>query len=175
VKQQGLMTIGQLAAAVGKTPRALRLYEEKGLIAPATRSDGGFRLYDVNALTRLRWILEWVETGLPLQDIQGMLRDVATSETGGAAMDGLRARYSERLTELDAQLQRLTRLRAAVVSGLNYMERCRTCTRTVLPDCCGRCVAQVDHLPPMMAGLYAQARDDRRTHNQQDDRIQVEG
>ena len=104
-----------------------------------------------------------------------MLRDVATAKTGGAAMDTLRDRYTERLSELDVQIARLTRLRAAVVSGLNYMERCRTCTRTALPDCCGRCVAQVDELPPMMAGFYAQARSDRDAHNQQDNRVQVEG
>ena len=40
-----LLKVGELAKRTGKTVRAIHLYEELGLLAPAVRSKGGFRLY----------------------------------------------------------------------------------------------------------------------------------
>src|SRR6516225_8505472 len=52
----GLMQIGDLARETGKTVRAIHLYEELGLLTPAARSKGRFRLYGREALVRIRWI-----------------------------------------------------------------------------------------------------------------------
>ena len=52
--ERQLLRIGDLARATGKTVRAIHLYEERGLLKPATRSSGGFRLYDPSAVERLR-------------------------------------------------------------------------------------------------------------------------
>lgn len=156
------MTIGQLAKAVGKTPRALRLYETKGLIVPEGRTRGGFRLYGPSALVRLRWILELSSLGLSLDDIHQMLDEIARADRGDTAMGVLRDEYRARLAELDRQIARLTALRQAVTAGLKYMERCRGCQRGPLPDCCGNCIAEVgDALPDMVAGLLAQPPVDR--------------
>ena len=40
-----LLKVGELARRTGKTARAIHLYEELGLLTPAVRSKGGFRLY----------------------------------------------------------------------------------------------------------------------------------
>ena len=48
IGNQHLLRVGDLARQTGKTVRAIHLYEELGLLAPATRSSGGFRLYDSN-------------------------------------------------------------------------------------------------------------------------------
>ena len=47
-----LLKVGELAKRAGKTVRAVHLYEELGLLAPAVRSKGGFRLYHGRAVTR---------------------------------------------------------------------------------------------------------------------------
>jgi MerR family copper efflux transcriptional regulator len=156
------MTIGQLAQAVHKTPRALRLYEEKGLIVPECRSVGGFRLYGPSAVVRLGWICKLSALGLSLDDIQTLLEDIGRAERGDVAMTVLRDEYQRRLAELDAQLIRLTALRRGVEAGLAYLERCRGCQRTPLPECCGGCIAEVgDNLPDMIAGLLSQPPADR--------------
>ena len=49
----GLLRIGQLATACGKTARAMHLYEELGLLKPVVRSKGGFRLYSRAAIHRV--------------------------------------------------------------------------------------------------------------------------
>lgn len=156
------MTIGQLARAVDKTPRALRLYETKGLIVPECRSPGGFRLYGPSALVRLRWILKLADLGLSLDAIQAMLDEIAAAETGDVAMSVLRDEYRRRLADLEEQIERLSALRRGLKAGLRYMERCHGCPRSPLPTCCAGCIAEVgDDFPDMVAGLMAQPPIDR--------------
>ena len=51
-----LLRIQEVAEDTGLTPRAIRYYEEVGLLAPAARSEGAYRLYDAEDLDRLRFI-----------------------------------------------------------------------------------------------------------------------
>jgi DNA-binding transcriptional MerR regulator len=54
----GTMQIGEVAERVGVTQRTLRYYESIGLLAPAGRLEGGFRLYSEDDLHRLEQIVE---------------------------------------------------------------------------------------------------------------------
>ncbi len=68
------MFIGEVAAATGLTQRTLRYYEEIGLLPPATRLEGGFRLYSQDDLTRLRRIVELKRMlGFTLLEVKEML------------------------------------------------------------------------------------------------------
>ncbi|HEU5074349.1 MAG TPA: MerR family DNA-binding transcriptional regulator, partial [Polyangiaceae bacterium] len=49
-----LMQVGELAKATGKTVRAIHLYEELGLLRPANRSKGRYRLFSADAELRVR-------------------------------------------------------------------------------------------------------------------------
>ena len=51
-----MLTIGKLAELAQTTPDALRFYEREGLIAPTSKSEGGYRLYDADAARRIRFI-----------------------------------------------------------------------------------------------------------------------
>jgi MerR family transcriptional regulator, heat shock protein HspR len=82
--EQGVYGISVAASLVGNAPQNLRLYEARGLLAPA-RSDGGTRLYSENDLERLRSIGELLEAGLNLTGIE-MVLDLQE------ANDGLRRR-----------------------------------------------------------------------------------
>lgn len=66
--------IGEAADRLGLTQRTLRYYEEKGLLRPPSRMDGGFRLYSEGDLARLERIKELKELlGFSLADIKDML------------------------------------------------------------------------------------------------------
>jgi DNA-binding transcriptional MerR regulator len=52
------MQIGEVAERTGLTQRALRYYESIGLLAPASRMEGGFRLYSQDDLRRLEQIVQ---------------------------------------------------------------------------------------------------------------------
>src|SRR5579859_6188607 len=75
VDRRQLLQIGDLARETGKTVRAIHLYEELGLLAPAARSKGRFRLYAREASVRIRWIARLQEMGFSLADIQTVVRE----------------------------------------------------------------------------------------------------
>ncbi|HEX5827213.1 MAG TPA: MerR family transcriptional regulator [Candidatus Limnocylindrales bacterium] len=71
-----LLRIQEVAAETGLTPRAIRYYEEIGLLAPAARSDGAYRLYDGEDLERLRFIRGLRDdAGFSLAEISQLLED----------------------------------------------------------------------------------------------------
>jgi DNA-binding transcriptional MerR regulator len=57
------MRISELARAAGTTPRALRYYEEQGLLRPA-RLASGYRQYDLRAVSTVRHIRLLLSAGL---------------------------------------------------------------------------------------------------------------
>jgi len=65
------LQIGEVAERTGVTQRTLRFYEEKGLLKPPTRMEGGFRLYseaDIQRLERIRHLQQLL--GFPLAEIK---------------------------------------------------------------------------------------------------------
>jgi DNA-binding transcriptional MerR regulator len=71
-----LLRIQEAAAETGLTARAIRYYEEIGLLAPAARSEGAYRLYDAGDLERLRFIRALRDdAGFSLADIRQLLED----------------------------------------------------------------------------------------------------
>ena len=66
--------IGEVADRTGVTQRTLRFYEERELITPAERMEGGFRLYSENDIERVMLIKRLQELlGLSLADIKEMV------------------------------------------------------------------------------------------------------
>ncbi len=73
---QRLLKIQEVAAELGLTPRSIRYYEEIGLLEPAGRSEGAYRLYDADDLERLRFIKGLRDdAGFSLAEIGTLLED----------------------------------------------------------------------------------------------------
>lgn len=115
VCEEALLSIGAAAARAGVTERALRYYQELGLLHPSGRTKGGMRRYSQADLDRVARIRELqVLLGLNLDEIADVLRN----EDRAAE---IRAAYYDRTTGR-AERQRLllesrdlaTQLRATV-------------------------------------------------------------
>lgn len=149
------LKIGDLAKATGKTQRALRLYEELGLLAPGTRSDGGFRLYGPDAIERVSWIGKLQELGFTLQQIQEL---VGASDAGALpreAMARVRKLFADKQAEVAAQIARLQQLQRELSSSLEYLETCvDSCTEHAASrsgtSCCGTCQQHGDQRAPSL-------------------------
>jgi hypothetical protein len=70
------LRIGELAARSGVSAKALRLYEQRGLLQPAAHSAAGYRLYGSAALAQLGQILLLRRAGFSLAQIGRLLRRV---------------------------------------------------------------------------------------------------
>ncbi|CAI6080962.1 2-methoxy-6-polyprenyl-1,4-benzoquinol methylase, mitochondrial [Paenibacillus sp. JJ-100] len=70
------MNIKEAASRLGISARAIRFYEEKGLIRPAKQSGNGYRVYTENDIWRLQTIAALREIGMSLQDITHALAEI---------------------------------------------------------------------------------------------------
>ncbi|SDM45015.1 MerR family transcriptional regulator [Allokutzneria albata] len=105
------MRIGDAAAAAGTTPRALRFYEERGLLPPPTRTSTGQRVYSARDVARVRVIRDLLALGLTVEDLRGCadrLDDIGSTPCPRNPEDGVAAR---RLETLNAEIDRLTSVR----------------------------------------------------------------
>ena len=68
-----MYTVKQVAKVSGVSPRALRFYDEIGLLKPAFYGDNNYRYYEKEQLLMLQQILFFRELGVPLNDIQRII------------------------------------------------------------------------------------------------------
>jgi DNA-binding transcriptional MerR regulator len=79
------ITIGELARRTGLTVRTLRFYADSGLVAPAARSDAGYRLYDADAAPRAELVRTLRELGVDLPTIRRVLaRELTVADVAAA-------------------------------------------------------------------------------------------
>ncbi|MEV1176234.1 MerR family transcriptional regulator [Nonomuraea sp. NPDC049784] len=100
------MRIGKLAARSGVSVRALRYYEEQGLL-DANRSDSGQRHYPESAAERVQLIQTLYAAGLSSRTIAELLPCVEAKVGTPEA----RARLAAERNRIDAQIAALTRTR----------------------------------------------------------------
>ena len=67
------MTVHEVSALTGVSIRALRYYDEIGLLPPAKYTEAGYRLYDDAALERLQQILLFRALEFPLKEIRAIV------------------------------------------------------------------------------------------------------
>src|SRR6188768_3042570 len=101
------MRVGELAKAVGKTVRAMHLYEELGLLEPRSRSEGGFRLYGTEAIDRIHWIVKLQAIGFTLAEIQGFVKDFQSADSGREATARVRALFQQKQSQIRDQITQL--------------------------------------------------------------------
>jgi DNA-binding transcriptional MerR regulator len=68
-----LLGVAEVGRRTGLTRKALRLYEEQGLVEPAARTDAGYRLYDDEALRRIELVTRAKVLGLSLAEAKEFL------------------------------------------------------------------------------------------------------
>ena len=106
-----LLRIQEVAEETGLTPRSIRYYEERGLLRPAARSEGAYRLYDASDLEQLRLIKGLRDdAGLSIADIGQILEDEESRRRTRAAL---------KVTDDPAERRRILLERLASIEGLH--------------------------------------------------------
>jgi DNA-binding transcriptional MerR regulator len=101
--------IGELARLTGVSPRSLRWYGEQSLLLE-TRTSGGHREYDDDAVDRVRAIQVLFAAGVPARHVAGMLPCLYNGTTCPATVERLeeeRTRLRAQAAGLAATLERL--------------------------------------------------------------------
>jgi len=97
------LTVGDLADRVGISPRAVKHWEDKGIIEPEMRSEGGFRLYSDNYVYLCQLIKDLQLFGYSLEEIKAisdLFRDfLAISQNLSTFSSAEAARKLESMTD----------------------------------------------------------------------------
>jgi MerR family transcriptional regulator, repressor of the yfmOP operon len=150
--QPKLLRIQEVAAEIGLTARSIRYYEEIGLLEPAGRSEGDYRLYDSDNLDRLRYIKGLRDdAGFSLAEIAQLLED----ETA-------RARNRTRFRETHDPAERRAILQDALVRIARQVDILRV-KADRLEAMIGEANARRDHLTEHLAEIEAEVAGDHQT------------
>ena len=130
--------IGEVAELLDTTPRALRFYEEEGLVT-ACRTPGGTRFYSEEDIARFKAILSLAHSGLPI----GLIKQLATirseQSTGAESSREVGVILNRLLIQVKDQIASLTKLKSELSFAAETIKSCSNCqnppTRTGCPQC----------------------------------------
>jgi DNA-binding transcriptional MerR regulator len=137
--------------------RAIHLYEELGLLEPALRSKGGYRLYDEDSVTRVRWIAKLQEMGFSLPEIREVAKGYSQSGSAPDAMAKVEYLLRDKLEHTRTQLTRLRELEGELVASLEYLRTCPACDPQEILQACASCERHPEDetAPELVAGFTA--------------------
>jgi MerR family mercuric resistance operon transcriptional regulator len=125
------LTIAQVAADAGVHRDTLRYYERTGLVPAPPRTSGAHRRYPPDTVDRLRFIRGVQRLGLSLAEIKSLL---TVRDTGVCPCEPAEDLLRRHLDEIDAEIARLTRLRAELTGMLDSVP-CADPVAADLPWC----------------------------------------
>jgi MerR family transcriptional regulator, copper efflux regulator len=102
------MRIGELAEQAGISTKAIRYYEQIGILTPPARTSSGYRIYGQTALGRLGFVRAAQALGLTLGEIRQI---IAFRDDGAAPCVHVTELLQRRAAELDGRIRELQRLR----------------------------------------------------------------
>jgi DNA-binding transcriptional MerR regulator len=117
--QETSKLIGAVAKESGIPIKTIRYYEELGLLKSSGRTEGGYRLFDADVFTRLKFIKRAQHLGLSLSEIKDFLQ---VHDEGELPCQHIKIKLQDKLTAIDEQIQQLLMLRQDLAGLLESWE-----------------------------------------------------
>lgn len=108
-------TVGAAAKAVGVSAKAIRIWEAKGLLAPAGRTEAGYRLFTDGDIEILRFIIRAKTLGLTLPEVKSILD---LHRQGTAPCEQVTALLDAHISDIDRAIAELRALRTTLSAAL---------------------------------------------------------
>ncbi len=151
-----LLKIGEFARLADTNLRTLRYYEELGLLAPSTRSQGGFRYYRRTDINRVNLIRDLQELGLQLERIRGLISARSSGEPAPKFLARVREALEEQERMLAERQRSIEEQRRKIASALGKLAECQTCRNSPCAqnNYCEPCSTSGLTLPEHLSALY---------------------
>jgi DNA-binding transcriptional MerR regulator len=117
----GLLKIGDVAARSGLTVKTVRFYCDEGLIHPASRSDGGFRLFSPDVFEELTFIRTLRALEIPLPDV---LKILESRRSGICTCTSLQSTIRSKAGEIEQKISALRAMHIELMDLLNEWQEC---------------------------------------------------
>ena len=104
------MHIGELSRQSGASLRAIRHYDQRGLLA-ARRLPNGYREFDGSAVERVRAIRDLIGAGFTVEELKSLAECLQACPDDARCSARTAALYRRKLDRLDGQIRTLATLR----------------------------------------------------------------
>ena len=142
------LTLKEMVRGADTTPRAIRFYEEQGLIATAGRSPGGHRLFAASELPKLKMIIELRTCGFSLEEIREILSAKAGHGSVREAAASIQTILARHVDELQRKIATIQRLGREFTTSIHLLDRCLHCTDPRGAAACHTCDLPLDAMTP---------------------------
>src|SRR5215470_3112377 len=105
------MTIGQVAKLAGVGVETIRFYEREGLLNKPKRKESGYRMFENEAVNRIRFIKNVKELGFSLKEIRELLFLRVDSRATAAEV---KKRVDSKIEQIDRRINDLKKVRNAL-------------------------------------------------------------
>jgi DNA-binding transcriptional MerR regulator len=137
----GRMRIGDLAKKAGTTIRTVRYYEQLGLIRPAGRTKGGFRLYAEDELRKLKLIKSLQTVDIPLAEVKSFFDQRKLGRTAAEIAPHIRQILQVQLGQMEQRIAQYRSLQDSLRETLDILGCCARCPNEPGPEVCSTCPA----------------------------------
>ena len=107
------MNISDVAKKTGLTSKAIRFYEEKGLVTPPLRSENGYRSYTQSHLDELTLLRQARQVGFNLEECKELVH--LFNDPGRRSAD-VKARTLQKVSEIEKHIVELNDMRAQLLA-----------------------------------------------------------
>ncbi|MFQ5679936.1 MAG: MerR family transcriptional regulator [Gemmatimonadota bacterium] len=114
------MTISEVAAKAGVNVQTLRYYERRGILEEPPRTAAGYRQYEPEAVSRVRFIKRAQELGFALDEAHQLL---GLRVDHGAACGPVEAKARENLARVEEKIRQLVRMREVLSELVEACQR----------------------------------------------------
>lgn len=126
------MKVGEIAARTGVSVRAIRYYEQEGLLR-ATRNRNGYREFDEGAVERVSSIRDLLRSGFTVAEILSLSACLGPGEPDAGCCGRTVELYRRKLDDIDEQLRTLSHLRSRIEERMAVLEPCAPLRLFTLP------------------------------------------
>ena len=122
-KKEDLLKISEIADFFGISAKAMRIYEQKGIIKPCKiDAASGYRYYSADQVKQLNTLIELQELGFSLAEIKKIMDGGVTTEKLKDSMEKKRAEWERHLAEVNRKIESIEHIQDKIASKQGQKE-----------------------------------------------------
>ena len=120
MEKEELLKISEIADFFGTTPKALRIYEQKGIIIPCKIDpESGYRYYSADQVKKLNLLIELQELGFSLNEIKKIMDGGLKSQQFLDALNSKKIQWEQEKSKIQRKVEAIEKIESNLTEKLN--------------------------------------------------------
>ena len=120
MEKEDLLKISEIADFFGTTPKALRIYEQKGIIIPCKIDpESGYRYYSADQVKKLNLLIELQALGFSLKEIKKIMDGGLKSQQFLDALNSKKIQWEQEKSKIQRKVEAIEKIESNLTEKLN--------------------------------------------------------